>query len=382
MPLEMPQAAGKPRQSLRQRPFGFTAVYGVLCLFAMFALASLAVDWGRVQLVRTELQRAADAASRAALSQLSAGTTAVQNAAVAFGANNSADSTSVVIDPVNDVEFGDWNSATRTFTTLPNTTGADAVRVTARRTAARGTAVPLVFGAIVGARTCDVSAVSTVALVPTTLDYSSGFSASSNISLNGSAAVSGSTIQLTSAVNNLCGTAWNTDRVPVGAFTTSFSFQVTSGTADGLTFCIQNNLTTSKGSGAGNLGSGGLTKSVAVKFDIYSNSGEGTSSTGVYINGATPYNVGSFDMSGSGINLRGGHVMNVTLAYDGTTLTQTVTDATTNATFSKSYTVDIPTNTQSKLAYVGFTGATGGASAIQVIRNWTYTGTGGESMVK
>jgi len=32
----------------------------------------------------------------------------------------------------------------------------------------------------------------------------------------------------------------------------------------------------------------GIATSVAVKFDLYDNSGEGTNSTGIYVNGASP----------------------------------------------------------------------------------------------
>ena len=48
---------------------------------------SLAVDLGKVQLAKTELMRTADAASRAAVSELSKGSnlTTIQNAALAHG---------------------------------------------------------------------------------------------------------------------------------------------------------------------------------------------------------------------------------------------------------------------------------------------------------
>ena len=115
-----------------------------------------------------------------------------------------------------------------------------------------------------------------------------------------------------------------------------------------------------------------LPQSVAVKFDLYNNSGEGNDSTGMYTDGATP-TVPAVDMTSSGVNLHSGDVMNVTMTYNGTTLAWTVTDATTGATFSTSATVNIPSLVGGSTAYVGFTGGTGGATAIQEILSWTYT---------
>ena len=56
-----------------------------------------------------------------------------------------------------------WNSGARTFAVLSGAarTGANAVRVTARRTAANGNGVKLWFGAIIGASTIDVKAAAT-----------------------------------------------------------------------------------------------------------------------------------------------------------------------------------------------------------------------------
>jgi hypothetical protein len=137
-----------------------TAVYAVIMLTALCGFVSLAVDWGRVQLVKTQLQRTADAAARAAASQLASGITATQRAAVTWAGYNKADETPVIIDATNDVEFGVWDTHARTFTPLTGSarSSANAVRVWARRIAARGTAVRLTFGALVGQPTCDVNA--------------------------------------------------------------------------------------------------------------------------------------------------------------------------------------------------------------------------------
>jgi hypothetical protein len=58
------------------------------------------------------------------------------------------------------VEFGLWDTTARSFTVLTGTSrsNANAVRVTVRRTAARGNAIPLVFAQAIGMSTCDVNA--------------------------------------------------------------------------------------------------------------------------------------------------------------------------------------------------------------------------------
>ena len=59
---------------------------------------------------------------------------------------------------------------------------------------------------------------------------------------------------------------------------------------------------------------------MAVKFDLYSNTGEGSDSTGFYTNGASP-TVPSVDMTSSGVNLHSGDPMHAHMTYNGTTLT-------------------------------------------------------------
>src|SRR5262249_32709652 len=110
--------------------------------------------------------------------------------------------------------------------------------------------------------------------------------------------------------------------------------------------------------------------SVAVKFDLYNNAGEGVNSTGLYLNGQAPTMPA---VSMTGVNLHSGDVFNAHLAYDGVNLTMTLTDATTNASFTQTGPVDIPTAVGGTVAYVGFTGGTGGFTANQQILSWTYT---------
>jgi fibronectin type 3 domain-containing protein len=205
------------------------------------------------------------------------------------------------------------------------------------------------------------------------LNFSNGFAgAGAQLTLNRSAKINGSSLQLTDGGTGEAASAFSTNTFDVTRFTTQFNFQLLNAVADGFTFAIQGVAATAVGVGGGGLGYAGLAKSVAVKFDLYNNAGEGTSSTGLYTNGATPTNVGSINLIPAGINLRSGHLFSASILYDGTTLKVTITDTNLNVSASQSYAVNIPAIVGSNAAFVGFTAGTGGLSANQNIRSWTY----------
>jgi hypothetical protein len=215
------------------------------------------------------------------------------------------------------------------------------------------------------------------------VNFSGGFTATTGLQLNGSTALNTTTkrLALTSAAGGTqAGSFFFTTPVNVQQFTNDFTFQLTTPNADGFTFTIQNTGATALGPSGGGLGYGpdntggaaGIGKSVAVKFDLYNNAGEGVDSTGEYANGVSP-TTPFVDMTSSGVNLHSGDVMSVHMTYNGTTLTMTLTDATAGKIFSQSWTVNIPTTVGGNTAFVGFTGGTGGSTATQEIITWTYT---------
>jgi hypothetical protein len=204
----------------------------------------------------------------------------------------------------------------------------------------------------------------------TAINLSSGFSAA-GMQFNGTAQLSGTRLQLTdNNANNEQGTAFWTTPVNIQAFTTDFTFQLTTPNADGYTFILQNVAPTALGGVGSGLGYAGITKSVAVKFDLFNNAGEGSNSTGLYTNGANP-TVPATTLGG-GIDLHSGDVFEGHIVYDGTTLTLTITDTTATASFTTSWPVNIPAAVGGKTAFAGFGGGTGGQTAIQQILNWTY----------
>jgi hypothetical protein len=208
------------------------------------------------------------------------------------------------------------------------------------------------------------------------ISYSSGGFTSASLKLNGGATVtSGGLLQLTDGGGNEGRSAWFPTKVPVQTFVTDFTFQQLNPNADGMTFTIQGEGTTALGEPGGSLGYQGITPSIAVKFDLYSNSGEGPDSTGLYTDGASP-TVPAVNLSTTGINLHSGDVMHAQMVYDGTNLTLTLTDTVTSAFVTEVFTVNIPSLVGGNTAWVGFTGGTGGETSTQNVLTWSYSSSG------
>ena len=118
------------------------------------------------------------------------------------------------------------------------------------------------------------------------IDFASG--SSDKLSLNGNASLTGGRLRLTDGGSGQASSAFFGTRVLVLSFTNDFTFQLTDAIADGFTFAIQGNGPNAVGRPGEDLGYGGIPASVAVKFDLWDNAGEGPNSTGLYVNGASP----------------------------------------------------------------------------------------------
>jgi hypothetical protein len=203
------------------------------------------------------------------------------------------------------------------------------------------------------------------------------------LQLNGSAshAGNGSPIRLTDGNAGEAGSVFTKAQLDVRQFATGFAFQISGGTeppADGFTFTLQGIDPTELGGTGGGLGygpdpvSGGpaIYRSVAIKFDIYDNAGEGADSTGLYTNGAPP-TVPAIDLTPYNVSLYG-HFCYALLLYDGLTLTVVITDTNTGYFLRKDFAISIPAAVGGISAFVGFTGATGSRGAIQDIYWWDW----------
>ena len=215
----------------------------------------------------------------------------------------------------------------------------------------------------------------------TSINFGMGFSNPGCMQFNGSTGLDDSRLQLTNGGTNEAGSAFCTTPVDVRGFSTDFTFQLSVPQADGITFTIQNSPAGpgALGPAGGGLaygpgaagGAPGIGQSVAVKFDLFNNAGEGQDSTGLYMNGASP-TVPSTDMTASGVDLHSGDTMSVHMTYDGVILTMTITDSSVSKSFTTSWPVNIPSLVGGNNAYAGFTGGTGGLTASQKIETWTF----------
>ncbi len=207
------------------------------------------------------------------------------------------------------------------------------------------------------------------------INFANGFSSTTGLTFNGTTAVDDTRLQLTDGGLNEAGSVfWNTP-INVQAFTTNFSFQLSSPTptqmANGFTFTIQNDAPTALGGDSAGLGYQGIPKSVAIKFNFYNYENEGSDSTGIYTDGEAPVTP-TVDISSSGVILNSGDNINAQITYDGTTLTLTLADPLLSKTFTYSWPINIPQFVGGNTAYVGFTGGAGGLSASQKLLSWTY----------
>ena len=219
-----------------------------------------------------------------------------------------------------------------------------------------------------------------------TISFPSGFAeAQDTMTFNGATDLDDSRLQLTNGGLNEASSAFYNTPVNIQNFTTDFTVQLSNAVADGMTFTIQNAGPTAVGPSGGGLGYGPdmptnpdastntpIANSVAVKFDFFSNTGEGTDSTGLYTNGASP-TIPAIDMTSSGVILASGDTMAVHIAYDGTNLAMTITDGVTNTKFTQTWPINIPQIVGGNTAYVGFTAGSGGSSSSQKVETWSFT---------
>ena len=213
---------------------------------------------------------------------------------------------------------------------------------------------------------------------------------------------SGATLQLTdtnrNAINpdptsydggNEASSAFFATPQSVGAFNAQFTYQEdttgdtnpktlstnanTLDPADGFAFVLQNDTRGSSALGdagevlgyGSNSGTPAISPSAAIEFNVYSGRTVGTN---LATNGATQV----YNATGA-VNVASGDPILVNLGYDGTTLTETLTDQTTLDFYSTSYATDLPGILGGSTAYVGFTGGTGGGVVNQFIRGFSYT---------
>jgi hypothetical protein len=185
------------------------------------------------------------------------------------------------------------------------------------------------------------------------------------------------TFQITAnGINGQATSGFASTRQAINNFVVQFTYlDAPGGGADGVAFVVQNDPrgTAALGTPGGAMGYRSenaavpaVSPSVAAMLNIF-NGGYGVATNGVAPTFFTT----------PGANIRGGYPVDVKLSYYGTTLTTTIRDGSTGRIHSRSDTVDIPAVLGAGTGYVGFTGATGGLSATQVVSNFKFDSTAG-----
>jgi hypothetical protein len=213
---------------------------------------------------------------------------------------------------------------------------------------------------------------------------------------------SGTVLRITPNSTDTAGSAWFTTQQPVsGAFSTTFTFQLTGGNtgdspADGIAFLIQNAATGAASLGPEGCGigfgdsssgcappTGGITNSLAIEFNTFLNPGVDPSNNDVTIQNCSGTGANSVDPTCTvvgGVNsnlpvtMADGNVHSVTINYSGpsTKLLDVILDNT--DLFPGGVVFDLTTiSLNSGNAWVGFTAATGGGDDNQDILSWTFT---------
>jgi Flp pilus assembly protein TadG len=158
---------------------GATAVIVSIFLVVLLAMGAAAIDIGHGMVARNELQNASDAAALAGARRLgliyegltpdemgtytlSGGDAAVVTAAAKVGGQANIAAGVVLTIPDADVQIGQWNAATRTFT--PTTAQPRAVRVLSRRDSTANGPISTFLGSVVGLATMSPNAVATAEL--------------------------------------------------------------------------------------------------------------------------------------------------------------------------------------------------------------------------
>lgn len=160
----------------RQRRRGIIAVLAAVMLTILLGAIAFAVDYGYLVKVRTDLQRAADAAALAATQDLIRKANATQDVGQAratardYARTNLGDAGFWIADA--DIEIGRFDPDTvyASVNLLADGT-LDAVRVTLRRDGISNSLVPLMFARVLGHQRASVSASATAALQKAELLY-------------------------------------------------------------------------------------------------------------------------------------------------------------------------------------------------------------------
>jgi hypothetical protein len=187
--------------------------------------------------------------------------------------------------------------------------------------------------------------------------------------------VMGSGVEMTQAgIGNQTSAIWNQTKVDLTqSFDTSFVYQANGkNPADGVALVFQTQGTNVIGNAGGYLGYQGIAgNSAAYQINIYEGHTQGTNFILHPASSTAPMTM-NYNATGS-VNVASGNPIRVKLHYDATnqTITEDLTDLTTNMTYQHQYS-GVNLGSIASSAYIGFTGADGGAYALQTISAFRF----------
>ena len=226
-------------------------------------------------------------------------------------------------------------------------------------------------------------------LASTEVTYN-GFSDTTGLTLNGSAAVvgtsDGSVLRVCPAKGSSAGSVFSAMTVNASKFSTFFKFRLTDsgGTlfdgndkvgADGLVFVVQSVSSSIGGSGQG-IGYDGIGSSVGAEIDTWHNSANNdpdSNHIGIDVNGSVNHGSGSLWTQSVSPEFNDGNLWYAWVDYDGTDMEFRVNQTgVRSATADLTRSLDIKSILGQDTAYVGFTSGTGADWNNHDVLYWTY----------
>ncbi|PAY15492.1 hypothetical protein CKO51_31590 [Rhodopirellula sp. SM50] len=175
-PVARPTVPPRKRRSTKRRK-GSALVFSVFLVAGLLVVSAIAIDFGHINVSRSEVKRTADAAALSACWELfdgvvegkSASTVQcdIADSASSIAAKNVVSSRAPTLNTSTDIEIGfyDRNNPGALDTSDPSQF--NAVRVNVRQTDANQQAIPLFFGSVTGRATQSLQGASTAALFKT-----------------------------------------------------------------------------------------------------------------------------------------------------------------------------------------------------------------------
>jgi hypothetical protein len=157
----------QPGQLRVSRYRGAVIVYTAICMLAFCGITSFAVDYGHVQMVKSELQRMADATARGQCEMYNVNgswPSSSNSYASALGSTtyNPVTSSSAPTVTTSQTGSGYWNTSTKAWSSSSGTNKNPAYRVSL------SVSVPLTWGAVIGFSSITVHATATAMTIPAT----------------------------------------------------------------------------------------------------------------------------------------------------------------------------------------------------------------------